>query len=72
MTNTTFSSKTEEHFISVNGISTRYLAAGKGDPILLIHGVGAFAEFWHPVMDHLSPYYRVIALDLVGHGRSEK
>lgn len=67
-----FSAHVEEHYISVNGIITRYLSAGDGPPVLLIHGIGSFAESWQPLIDHLSPHFRVIAPDLVGFGKSGK
>jgi pimeloyl-ACP methyl ester carboxylesterase len=70
--NTSFTSKIEEHCITVNGIRTRYLTAGAGEPIVLIHGIGGFAERWQPAIDQMSPAYRVLAPDVVGFGRSDK
>lgn len=70
--NVAFTSKVEEHYRVVDGIRTRYLTAGEGDVVLLIHGLGGFAEYWQPLIDALSPDHRVVALDLPGFGRSEK
>lgn len=47
-----------------------YLEAGQGAPLVLIHGVGMNADAWFPQMDVLSRHFRVIALDMPGHGGS--
>lgn len=54
----------------VNGIELYYEERGGGPPLLLIHGTGAYADLWMPVMDRLAQSYRVIAYDRRGHGRS--
>jgi flavin reductase (DIM6/NTAB) family NADH-FMN oxidoreductase RutF/pimeloyl-ACP methyl ester carboxylesterase len=51
-----------------NGIA--FLEKGRGEPLLLIHGVGLNAEAWGPQIDALSDTHRVIALDMPGHGDS--
>lgn len=41
--------------------------------ILLIHGLGARAAKWEPVINQLEPYkYRIVAYDLLGFGDSPK
>jgi pimeloyl-ACP methyl ester carboxylesterase len=58
-----------------NGIKTNYLEAGKGDPVILIHGSGpgvtAYAN-WRLVMPALAENFRVLAPDMVGFGYSER
>lgn len=51
-----------------------YLEAGDpaADPILLIHGQPTWSYLWREVIPHLAPHGRVIAVDLVGMGRSSK
>ena len=49
---------------------TSYLDLGDGEPIILIHGVGMNADSWGPQIEALAREYRVIALDLLGHGGS--
>jgi pimeloyl-ACP methyl ester carboxylesterase len=66
----------EPRTITVEGLRTRVLvedARGNDrDPILLVHGVGGWAENWRPVMSALAATgRRVIALDLPGFGESE-
>jgi pimeloyl-ACP methyl ester carboxylesterase len=46
--------------------------AGKGKPILLIHGLGASSYTWRSITPPLAKTNRVIAIDLKGFGDSEK
>lgn len=48
-----------------------YLRAGRGSPVVLIHGVGMNADVWAPQMDALSRHHDVIAMDMPGHGASD-
>jgi len=41
---------------------------GEGPDVLLLHGAGASAHSWAPLVPHLADRHRVIALDLPGHG----
>src|SRR5438270_4099123 len=63
-------------FIDVMGLRTRILTRGDarvGDPLVLIHGVGGWAENWREVMGPLAATgRRVIAVDLPGFGESER
>ncbi|SHF58069.1 alpha/beta fold hydrolase [Streptoalloteichus hindustanus] len=58
----------EEHWTTVDGTPTRYLQAGHGHPVLLIHGEGSVSESWYDVLRDLARDYRAIALDLPGYG----
>lgn len=49
-----------------------YAEIGAGDPLLLIHGVGMRLEAWRPQIAALSAGRRVIAVDMPGHGMSDK
>lgn len=53
----------------VGGIAFR--EAGRGPPVLLIHGVGLNADAWEPQIAGLSTQRRVVAIDLPGHGLSD-
>jgi pimeloyl-ACP methyl ester carboxylesterase len=54
--------------------SVRYLEAGEGDPVVLLHGIGldAAAISWKHAIPALAVDHRVIAPDLPGHGASDK
>lgn len=43
---------------------------GAGRPIVLLHGVTLRSDVWAPQFHQLTDRYRVIAVDLRGHGRS--
>jgi 3-oxoadipate enol-lactonase len=51
-------------------IELNYYDAGFGEPVVLIHGLGENLDSWLPQIEALSGAYRVIALDLRGHGQS--
>lgn len=55
-------------FIDVNGIRTRYLIAGSGPTVLLLHGVGMSGDCFHRNIEALAKDYQVIAPDMLGHG----
>lgn len=48
----------------------RYWDEGEGPPVVLIHGVGADGESWDQIAAPLTEDFRVLRLDLRGHGRS--
>jgi poly(3-hydroxyoctanoate) depolymerase len=58
-----------ERRLEIAGQSLRVREEGEGDPILLVHGLGANLEMWGPVAE-LWPERRRITLDLPGTGRS--
>ena len=53
-------------------IRIHYLEAGIGEPLLLIHGIGQSLYTWRSVFADLSDCYRIIAIDLPGHGYSSR
>lgn len=55
-------------------VSLRYLVAGDGPPVVLVHGIGidAAGVSWKHVVPELASDHTVYALDLPGHGASEK
>ncbi|MDU5780590.1 MAG: alpha/beta hydrolase [Pantoea sp.] len=57
--------------LSNSQMRVSYLEAGQGAPLVLIHGVGMNAEVWYPQIEALSARFRVIALDMPGHGESD-
>src|SRR5918998_6173774 len=62
----------QEREIEVEGVLTRYLTAGDGPPLVLLHGVGDNALDWWWVMPALARRHRVYAPDLPGSGGSTK
>ncbi|MCE2508894.1 MAG: alpha/beta hydrolase [Nitrosopumilaceae archaeon] len=62
----------QDRRVSVGGNSIRYLDAGSGSAVLLLHGLGGYADKWRGVIGMLSDSYRVIAPDMIGSGLSDK
>jgi pimeloyl-ACP methyl ester carboxylesterase len=62
-------------FVTAGGISTHYHDAGNGDPVVLLHGSGpgvsAWAN-WQHTIPALAQTARVLALDLVGYGDTQR
>lgn len=61
-----------EKYVSVNGMNIRYAERGSGPPVILLHGFCEFLETWDFNLRPLGEYYRVYAMDLPGHGLSDK
>jgi non-heme chloroperoxidase len=60
-------------YVTTNdGYKLHYEEAGSGKPLVLVHGWSQCAEMFKKNIPGLSKRYRVIALDLRGHGDSEK
>ncbi len=49
-----------------------YREGGRGDTVLFIHDVPTSSFLWRKVLPKISQTHRVIAIDLIGHGRSGK
>lgn len=61
--------------VEVDGLTTSYLEAGQGDPVVLLHGgeFGASAGLgWERTIDALAVHHRVLAPDMLGFGGSAK
>lgn len=57
--------------IRVAGHALYFEDAGRGEPVIMLHGFGGTATFWRENADSLAMRYRVISVDLPGHGRSD-
>lgn len=57
--------------IQVNGYQMAYTDAGEGTPIVFVHGYPLNREMWQPQIEALSDSFRVLAVDLRGHGDSD-
>lgn len=61
-------------WIEVNGSKMHYLEAGDpaADPILFLHGVPTWSYLWVDIMPYLEDSGRLIAVDQIGFGRSDR
>ena len=56
----------------VDGLALHYVVEGRGPAVVLVHGLGAFAESWRHTLAALAARATVLALDLPGFGASAK
>ena len=59
-------------FVEVEGVPMHYVEAGSGAPFLFIHGNPTSSYLWRNVMPYVECQGRVIAIDLIGMGNSDK
>lgn len=62
----------EVRYYDAAGVRTRCLEAGSGPPLVLLHGTGGHAESWIRNVLPLAAHFHVYAIDMVGHGFSDK
>lgn len=55
-----------------NTVRIHYLDAGRGEPLVLLHGLGSSSRDWEYQIPEFSEHYRVIAPDFRGSGASDK
>ena len=72
-TSAAFAADGESQFAKLDGARIHYKSWGKGkDALVLVHGWGCNLNHWRDQIPDLSKRNRVIALDLPGHGESDK
>jgi len=64
--------RVESRFAEANGLKMHYLVAGKGEPVILMHGYAQNSHMWRPLMKELGKTHLVIAPDLRGFGDTAK
>src|SRR5216684_1531260 len=63
----------KSHYAALDGNRIHYQSYGKGrEALVLIHGWSCNLDFWRDLIPDLSRRSRVIAIDLPGHGKSDK
>jgi len=60
------------HFKKVHGRQMNYIDEGQGPVIVMVHGNPSWSIYWRKIIDLLKGQYRVIAMDHIGCGFSEK
>jgi cis-3-alkyl-4-acyloxetan-2-one decarboxylase len=60
----------EERWLEARGGRLRYLVAGAGPPLVLVHGLGGSATNWCELAPLLAERHRLVIPDLPGHGGS--
>jgi pimeloyl-ACP methyl ester carboxylesterase len=62
----------EARYETVEGQRIRYVRAGAGPAVVLVHGFGSSLYSWKDVIPGLAASYDVVALDLPGFGQSDQ
>ena len=60
-----------KHSLNYKNINIHYTEIGKGKAIVLLHGFLENSSMWNEISAELSKKYRVICIDLLGHGETE-
>jgi pimeloyl-ACP methyl ester carboxylesterase len=59
-------------YAPVNNIMIWYAVFGQGEPVILLHGGLANANYWGNQVRVLQHYYQIVVMDSRGHGRSTR
>jgi 2-hydroxy-6-oxonona-2,4-dienedioate hydrolase len=62
----------EHGYLDAGGVRTRYIEAGSGPPLVLLHGTGGHLEAYMSNIGELAQHFRTIAFDMIGHGFTDK
>ncbi|WP_459503507.1 2-succinyl-6-hydroxy-2,4-cyclohexadiene-1-carboxylate synthase [Bacillus sp. C1] len=57
--------------VTLKGVTYEYEVVGSGEPLLLLHGFTGSMETWRTFIPSWSKQFKVITVDLVGHGKTE-
>lgn len=58
--------------LQLDDVELYFESSGQGVPLLLIHGLGASTRDWKHQISRFSDRFRVLTIDLRGHGQSSK
>jgi haloalkane dehalogenase len=62
----------EPHYTEINGARVHYVDEGRGETILCLHGEPTWSYLYRKMIPILAERHRVIAMDFIGFGRSDK
>ena len=69
--------RTRQRAMTLDGLArmplkVAYTDVGRGDPVVLLHGIPTWSYLYHDVIPLLEPHCRVLAPDFLGHGYSDR
>lgn len=67
-----FPSVRQGRFLDIGGFRMHVVDAGDGDPILCVHGNPTWSFYWRAIIDAFATTHRVLAVDHIGCGLSDK
>lgn len=59
-------------YVEINGVRVHYVDEGEGETILCLHGEPTWAYLYRKMIPILAEQHRVVAMDFIGFGRSDK
>ncbi|MFQ5398044.1 MAG: 2-succinyl-6-hydroxy-2,4-cyclohexadiene-1-carboxylate synthase [Anaerolineae bacterium] len=59
-----------DDLVQVNGVDYYVTVQGHGRPLVLLHGFTGSSANWEGVTAVLAPHFRLLTIDLLGHGRT--
>jgi pimeloyl-ACP methyl ester carboxylesterase len=62
----------QEEYFSYNSYRNFYIDGGSGPAVLFLHPLGGSTQLWSKNLEFFLPTHRVLALDFLGFGRSDK
>ena len=62
----------KQYFVDADGVSTRIVEAGEGEPLILFMVLAVTLRHMPEILRPLSKHFRVIVLDMLGHGYTGK
>ena len=62
----------ESKYVEVLGAKLHFIDQGQGDVFLFLHGNPTSSYLWRNVMRYVAPQARIVALDNIGFGKSDK
>ena len=62
----------QSNYLEISGIRMHYLDEGEGHPIVLLHGNPTWSYYYRNLIPVLAKKFRVIAVDHIGCGFSDK
>src|SRR4030088_3552375 len=62
----------EECWMELEGVRTRYLRAGSGPALILLHGLLGYSFSWRFIIPELARHFTVYAPDMLGAGFSDR
>jgi haloalkane dehalogenase len=62
----------QPHYVEVNRMRIHYMNEGAGEVILCLHGEPSWSYLYRKMIPILSRNHRVVAMDFIGFGRSDK
>ncbi|MHB8863235.1 MAG: alpha/beta fold hydrolase [Pirellulaceae bacterium] len=60
------------HFLTVGEARMHYVDEGQGSPVLMVHGNPTWSFYWRRLIERFRGDYRVLAVDHIGCGLSDK